>query len=39
MKITTNLRQLLHTGPMAVAPFILSAMDAKMAQAVAFPAV
>ena len=39
MKTTTTLRQLLHTGPMVVAPFILNAMHAKIAEAVGFPAV
>src|ERR687892_1752446 len=39
MKTTTKLRQLLHTGPMVVAPFILNAMHAKIAEAVGFPAV
>jgi 2-methylisocitrate lyase-like PEP mutase family enzyme len=39
MKTTTNLRQLLQAGPMVVAPFILNAMHAKIAEAVGFPAV
>jgi 2-methylisocitrate lyase-like PEP mutase family enzyme len=39
MKTTTNLRQMLQTGPMVVAPFILNAMHAKIAEAVGFPAV
>jgi 2-methylisocitrate lyase-like PEP mutase family enzyme len=39
MKTTAKLRQLLHTGPMVVAPFILNAMHAKIAEAVGFPAV
>jgi hypothetical protein len=39
MKTTAKLRQLLHTGPMVVAPFILNAMHAKIADAVGFPAV
>jgi 2-methylisocitrate lyase-like PEP mutase family enzyme len=39
MKTTTNLRQLLQAGPMEVAPFILNAMHAKIAEAVGFPAV
>jgi 2-methylisocitrate lyase-like PEP mutase family enzyme len=39
MKTTTRLWQLLHTGPMVVAPFIPNAMHAKIAEAVGFPAV
>jgi 2,3-dimethylmalate lyase len=39
MKTTTNLRQRLQAGPMTVAPFILNAMHAKIAEAVGFPAV
>jgi 2-methylisocitrate lyase-like PEP mutase family enzyme len=39
MQTTTKLRQLLQTGPMNVAPYILNAMHAKIAEAVGFPAV
>jgi 2-methylisocitrate lyase-like PEP mutase family enzyme len=39
MKTTANLPQLVHTGPMVVAPIILNAMHAKIAEAVGFPAV
>jgi 2-methylisocitrate lyase-like PEP mutase family enzyme len=39
MQTTTKLRQLLQTGPMLVAPFILNAVHAKLAEAVGFPAV
>jgi 2,3-dimethylmalate lyase len=39
MKTTIRLRQLLPTGPMIVAPFILNAMHAKIAEAVGLPAV
>jgi 2-methylisocitrate lyase-like PEP mutase family enzyme len=39
MKTTTKLRQLIQTGPMVVAPFILDGMHAKIAEAVGFPAV
>jgi 2,3-dimethylmalate lyase len=39
MKTTARLRQMLHTGPMIGAPFILNAMHAEIAEAVGFPAV
>jgi 2-methylisocitrate lyase-like PEP mutase family enzyme len=39
MKATTRLRQMLHTGPIMMAPFSLNAMHAKIAEAVGFPAV
>ena len=39
MKMTTKLRQRLQAGPMLVAPFILNAMHAKIAEAVGFEAV
>jgi 2,3-dimethylmalate lyase len=39
MKTTTRLRQMLQTGPMIVAPFILNALHAKIAEAVGFQAV
>ena len=39
MQTTATRRQLLHTGPMVVAPCILNAMHAKIAEAVGFPAV
>jgi 2-methylisocitrate lyase-like PEP mutase family enzyme len=39
MSTTARLRQLLQTGPMIVAPFILNAMHAKIAETVGFPAV
>jgi 2-methylisocitrate lyase-like PEP mutase family enzyme len=35
MKMTTRLRQLLQTGPMVMAPFVLNAPHAKIAEAVA----
>src|SRR6266511_6432743 len=38
MKTTTTLRQRLQAGPMIVAPFILNALHAKIAEAVGFPA-
>jgi 2-methylisocitrate lyase-like PEP mutase family enzyme len=39
MKMTTTLRQRLQAGPMLVAPFILNAMHAKIAETVGFEAV
>ena len=39
MKMTTTLRQKLQAGPMLVAPFILNALHAKIAEAVGFEAV
>ncbi len=39
MKMTTRLRQMVQAGPMIVAPFILNAMHAKIAEAVGFQAV
>ena len=39
MRSTTKLRELLNSGPMVVAPFILNALHAKIAQAVGFQAV
>jgi 2-methylisocitrate lyase-like PEP mutase family enzyme len=39
MKMTTQLRQRLQAGPMLVAPFILNALHAKIAEAVGFEAV
>jgi 2-methylisocitrate lyase-like PEP mutase family enzyme len=39
MKMTTKLRQRLQAGPLLVAPFILNAMHAKIAEAVGFEAV
>jgi 2-methylisocitrate lyase-like PEP mutase family enzyme len=39
MKTTARLRQMLQTDTMVVAPFILNAMHAKIAEAVGFPAV
>jgi 2-methylisocitrate lyase-like PEP mutase family enzyme len=39
MKTTTRLRHMLQTAPMVVAPFILNAMHAKIAEATGFPAV
>ena len=39
MKMTTKLRQRLQAGPMLVAPFILNAMHAKIAETVGFEAV
>jgi 2-methylisocitrate lyase-like PEP mutase family enzyme len=39
MKTTTKLRQMLSSGPMVVAPFILNALHAKIAESVGFDAV
>jgi 2-methylisocitrate lyase-like PEP mutase family enzyme len=39
MKMTMQLRQRLRAGPMLVAPFILNALHAKIAEAVGFEAV
>jgi 2-methylisocitrate lyase-like PEP mutase family enzyme len=39
MKMTTTLRQRLQAGPMLVAPFVLNALHAKIAEAVGFEAV
>ena len=39
MKTTTRLRQMLESGPMVVAPFILNALHAKIAESVGFGAV
>ena len=39
MKTTTQLRQMLDSGPMVVAPFILNALHAKIAESVGFAAV
>ena len=39
MKTTTRLRQMLDSGPMLVAPFILNALHAKIAESVGFDAV
>ncbi len=39
MKMTTTLRQRLQGGPMLVAPFVLNALHAKIAEAVGFEAV
>ena len=39
MKTTTQLRQMLNSGPMVVAPFILNALHAKIAESVGFDAV
>ena len=39
MKSTTKLRQLLNSGSMVVAPFILNALHAKIAESVGFDAV
>jgi 2-methylisocitrate lyase-like PEP mutase family enzyme len=39
MKTTTKLRQMLDSGPMVVAPFILNALHAKIAESVGFDAV
>ncbi len=39
MKTTTRLRQMLESGPMVVAPFILNALHAKIAESVGFDAV
>ena len=39
MKTTTKLRQMLDSGPMLVAPFILNALHAKIAESVGFEAV
>ena len=38
-KTTTRLRQMLDSGPMVVAPFILNALHAKIAESVGFDAV
>ena len=34
MKTTTRLRQMLQAGPMIVAPFVLNALHAKIAESV-----
>jgi 2-methylisocitrate lyase-like PEP mutase family enzyme len=39
MKTTTKLRQMLNSGQMVTAPFVLNAMHAKIAQSVGFDAV
>ena len=39
MNSTTKLRQLLNSGPMVVAPFILNALHARIAESVGFEAV
>ncbi|HIM36833.1 MAG TPA: isocitrate lyase/PEP mutase family protein [Dehalococcoidia bacterium] len=39
MKTTTKLRQMLNSGQMVIAPFVLNAMHAKIAQSVGFDAV
>ena len=39
MNTTTRLRQMLDSGPMVVAPFILNALHAKIAESVGFAAV
>ena len=39
MNTTTKLRQMLNSGPMVVAPFILNALHAKIAESVGFDAV
>lgn len=39
MKTTTRLRQMLQAGPMIVAPFVLNALHAKIAESVGFSAV
>ncbi len=39
METTTRLRQMLDSGPMVVAPFILNALHAKIAESVGFDAV
>ena len=39
MKTTTKLRQMLSSGPMVVAPFVLNALHAKIAESVGFEAV
>jgi 2,3-dimethylmalate lyase len=39
MKTTTRLRQMLQASPMIVAPFVLNALHAKIAEAVGFSAV
>ena len=39
MNTTTRLRQMLDSGPMVVAPFILNALHAKIAESVGFDAV
>ncbi len=39
MNTTTRLRQMLESGPMVVAPFILNALHAKIAESVGFDAV
>ncbi len=39
MKTTTKLRQMLSSGPMLVAPFVLNALHAKIAESVGFGAV
>ena len=39
MKTTTRLRQMLASGDMVTAPFVLNAMHAKIAESVGFDAV
>ena len=39
MKATTKLRQMLNSGDMVVAPFVLNALHAKIAESVGFGAV
>ena len=39
MKTTTKLREMLESGPMVVAPFIMNALHAKIAESVGFRAV
>ena len=39
MKTTTKLRQLLASDQMVVAPFVMNALHAKIAQSVGFDAV
>ena len=39
MKTTTRLRQMLGSGQMVTAPFVLNALHAKIAQSVGFEAV
>ena len=39
MKATTKLRQMLNSSDMVVAPFVLNALHAKIAESVGFSAV
>ncbi|GIT13911.1 MAG: hypothetical protein CM1200mP35_07310 [Chloroflexota bacterium] len=39
MKTTAKLREMLGSGPMVVAPFIMNALHAKIAESVGFRAV